>query len=135
MDRREASRQLCKMQGEVAGRMGLETQCVCDHAVREPGEVPDAVIEEMWRRLTHPFRNRGDRDLCKKCSKLILDRLGDEDLIEVVRKMGLGEVEQQPAGTLCSICGKLQYETPSGVTCPEGHGGAPPSGELPKEER
>ncbi len=87
MDRREASRQLCKMQDEVAGRMGLETQCVCDHAVREPGEVPDAVIEEMWRRLTS------------------------------------------------SICGKLQYETPSGVTCPEGHGGAPPSGELPKEKR
>ena len=45
------------------------------------------------------------------------------------------KVEDLPlTGTLCSVCGELQYEGSSGVTCPKGHGGAPASGELPKEE-
>ena len=26
---------------------------------------------------------------------------------------------------LCSVCKKLQFETPSGLTCEDGHGGAP----------
>lgn len=26
--------------------------------------------------------------------------------------------------TYCSLCGKPQYETPSGITCSNGHGGA-----------
>ena len=25
----------------------------------------------------------------------------------------------------CAVCGERQYETPSGMTCPNGHGGAP----------
>jgi hypothetical protein len=29
-------------------------------------------------------------------------------------------------GTRCSICLEPQYKTPSGVTCKNGHGGAPP---------
>lgn len=30
-----------------------------------------------------------------------------------------------PLNTLCSVCGRVQYQTPSGVTCAKGHGGAP----------
>lgn len=26
--------------------------------------------------------------------------------------------------TWCVVCGRLQYETPSGITCENGHGGA-----------
>lgn len=29
-------------------------------------------------------------------------------------------------GTYCSVCAEEQFETPSGVTCVNGHGGAPP---------
>lgn len=34
------------------------------------------------------------------------------------------ELETPPAGPKCSVCGKPQHRTPSGLTCPEGHGGA-----------
>ena len=30
-------------------------------------------------------------------------------------------------GTLCSVCYEPQFDTPSGVSCPNGHGGAAPS--------
>ena len=54
MKKEDALRQLCKMQGEIAGRLELETLCVCDDPKGLPktGDVPDKVIEEMWRRLT-----------------------------------------------------------------------------------
>jgi hypothetical protein len=29
-------------------------------------------------------------------------------------------------GTHCSVCGSSQFQTPSGVTCIHGHGGADP---------
>lgn len=29
--------------------------------------------------------------------------------------------------TTCSVCGSRQFNTTSGVTCPNGHGGAPPN--------
>lgn len=32
---------------------------------------------------------------------------------------------------LCSVCGEPQFNTPSGDTCPNGHGGAPSLGERP----
>lgn len=27
-------------------------------------------------------------------------------------------------GTICSICGAVQFDSPGGITCPNGHGGA-----------
>lgn len=33
-------------------------------------------------------------------------------------------------GALCSVCGKAQFRTPSGDTCVNDHGGAPPKDEL-----
>jgi hypothetical protein len=59
MDKYEAEKQLCKMQGEIAGRLGLETVCTCDEDIVMYGDVPDEVIEEMWTRLTAPFGERG----------------------------------------------------------------------------
>jgi len=66
MNRQEASRQLCKMQGEVADRLGLETQCVCDHAVHEPGEVPDEVISELWTLIADGYLFRHLREIINK---------------------------------------------------------------------
>lgn len=37
---------------------------------------------------------------------------------------------QARPGYACSVCGLGQYETPSGVTCPNGHGGALPAEEV-----
>lgn len=40
---------------------------------------------------------------------------------------GKTEVElPEVTGTLCSECGEPQLETSSGITCANGHGGAPP---------
>ena len=54
MEKSEALNQLCKMQGEIADRLGLDSICMCDEPQGMPksGDVPDKVIEEMWRRLT-----------------------------------------------------------------------------------
>lgn len=32
-----------------------------------------------------------------------------------------------PTGTVCSVCGAPQYNTPSGITCSNGHGRAEPA--------
>jgi len=34
--------------------------------------------------------------------------------------------EFEPAGTRCGVCGEIQYNTPSGPCCVNGHGGAVP---------
>ncbi len=39
--------------------------------------------------------------------------------------------ESKFSGTRCSECLEPQFYTPSGVTCSNGHGGAPPYGEEP----
>jgi hypothetical protein len=39
------------------------------------------------------------------------------------------EARMRILGSLCSMCGLPQVDTPSGVTCPQGHGGAPPKEE------
>lgn len=36
-------------------------------------------------------------------------------------------------GTLCSVCGELQFEVPGGASCINGHGGAPPMAYAQKE--
>lgn len=51
----EAEKELCEMQSEIANRLGLKTSCTCSRSTEETDtrEVPDEVIKEMWRRLTH----------------------------------------------------------------------------------
>ena len=44
----------------------------------------------------------------------------------------IGELTPSFNGLLCSLCGSPQFETPSGVTCANGHGGA--AGEVPEKE-
>jgi hypothetical protein len=34
-----------------------------------------------------------------------------------------GLPDEPPTTRLCSVCHGIQFETPSGMTCPEGHGG------------
>lgn len=57
MTRDEALNQFCKMQGEIADRLGLDSICTCNNEKGKPKEgiVPDEIIEEMWRRLTHKY--------------------------------------------------------------------------------
>ena len=38
---------------------------------------------------------------------------------------------QETKNTTCSVCGKPQFTTPSGIVCENGHGGAPSSEEEP----
>lgn len=38
----------------------------------------------------------------------------------------------QRGNTKCSVCGEVQFETSSGTTCKNGHGGAPPADEPPE---
>lgn len=51
MNKSDAKRQLCKMLGEVATMLDQPTPCVCDdpNGATEPEDIPDAVVEEMWR--------------------------------------------------------------------------------------
>ena len=44
----------------------------------------------------------------------------------------IGELTTGFNGLLCTLCGSPQFETPSGVTCANGHGGA--DGEAPEKE-
>lgn len=39
--------------------------------------------------------------------------------VRAAGKAGLKELD-----TWCTVCGRRQFDTPSGVSCPEGHGGA-----------
>lgn len=54
---------------------------------------------------------------------------GDEPVVVTEDDFKARRVTGQHAGRLlselCSVCGELQYSTPSGVSCPNGHGGAP----------
>lgn len=43
---------------------------------------------------------------------------------EVKPSKPAGEAQRKYTGEKCSVCGHLQFETPSGVTCANGHGGA-----------
>lgn len=68
MKESEAIRQLCKMQGEVADRLGIETRCLCDDAKGNPGNlmmVPDEVIDELWTLIADGYLFRLIRDICR----------------------------------------------------------------------
>lgn len=39
------------------------------------------------------------------------------------QKQGVQEAILEPSGLLCPICRLKQFNTPSGMTCPKGHGG------------
>lgn len=47
-------------------------------------------------------------------------RIANDALMEYARQLTAGPK------TTCSLCGEMQFSTPSGITCKNGHGGAPP---------
>lgn len=60
----------------------------------------------------------------------------DEPLVDRLKKIGDQQAVNPPEpvlmdfpllGTSCSICGKPQYDTPSGSLCENGHGGVAPA--------
>ena len=69
MEESDAKRQLCKMQGEIASRLGLKTRCVCDdaHGATENSEVPDEIIQELWTLIADGY-------LYRKLVRLIKER-------------------------------------------------------------
>jgi hypothetical protein len=66
MDRYEANRQFCKMQGEIADRLGLKTICTCGDTAEYSGEVPDEVIDEMWELIADGYLFRHLREIISK---------------------------------------------------------------------
>ena len=76
-----------------------------------------------------------DPQICHHC----FNSLVKEKTLETLQKMAdkfLGEPkpyymdeEKKWTGKNCSVCGEPQWETPSGVTCKNGHGGADPMGD------
>lgn len=95
MEKSEAKNQLCKMQGVIAERLGLDSICLCDEPQGKPkeGEVPDKVIEEMWRRIslnmtneeeaTHKSEVLEDIFNCAMAAPKI-DAMSDEELAHVI---------------------------------------------------
>lgn len=65
MEKSEALNQLCKMQGEIAERLGLDTQCICEEPQGKPkgGGVPDEVISELWRLIADGYLYRHLREI------------------------------------------------------------------------
>lgn len=64
MKREDALRQLCKMQDEVAHRIGAKTQCVCSTKSKKDVEewVPDEVIAWLWDRITGDYTKVSDNE-------------------------------------------------------------------------
>ena len=49
----------------------------------------------------------------------------DDDLPDgLLQRIDAALDGETPYGTLCWVCGEHQHNTPSGVSCPNGHGGA-----------
>lgn len=86
----QARNQLCKMMGEVAGGLGVarKTQCVCTglRRVTTVDDVPDEVIEELWRRVSG-YNHLAD--LLKETAGSYLDRRRDRGLLDKIREAGV----------------------------------------------
>jgi len=105
----EAENQLCKMQAEIAARLGLETCCTCSRSTPETDtrEVPNEVIEEMWRRLTHPCWSAENHpvsmELMTQCSLKDIHEITDEEWAEALKQAAekdsndLQRLEEGPA--------------------------------------
>lgn len=52
-------------------------------------------------------------------------RLSDGTSVEQADVSPVVPPPPKPLNTLCSICGRVQYETPSGISCINGHGAQP----------
>lgn len=83
----------------------------------------------------------------RQMNKSVLEAKGEIDafVTNITQRLGIEEFRKQVAGgTLeidvpeehpyCSVCGEPQYETPGGMTCNNGHGGAPSMDEVPRCE-
>lgn len=47
-------------------------------------------------------------------------------MVEVETAIELARTDkQEPTNTRCAVCGSSQFRTSSGITCKNGHGGAP----------
>lgn len=92
MNRHEAERQLCKMQGEVADRLGVKTICLCEVDSNEEGEVPDEVISELWTLIADGYLFRHLREIINK------DRPKG-------RRLNLEELRPGPSTPICEKCG------------------------------
>lgn len=88
----EAERQLCKMQGEVADRLGVKTICLCEVDSNEEGEVPDEVISELWTLIADGYLFRHLREIISK------ERPKG-------RRLSVEEIEEKPTGYSGPVCG------------------------------
>lgn len=64
MEENEARRQLCKMQGEVADRLGIRANCICGGSEGDcVCDVPDEIINEMWELIADGYLFRYVREI------------------------------------------------------------------------
>jgi len=117
MDRHEANRQLCKMQGEVADRLELKTICTCGDTAEWVGEVPDEVISELWTLIADGYLFRHLREIISKerpkGRRLNLEELSpnktiigeDEVAIGVANVESLSKLELYKDGPISMGCG------------------------------
>lgn len=107
--------------------------CVCGDGTQS------GLVRALRRQLYEARKDQERRDAQERVKDALL-----EDINEWMAGMGFdghGFVLQQrikrlywpdlavhvdrPTGTKCSVCGEPQYNSPSGVACKNGHGGAP----------
>ena len=119
-DAREIANIIATVEGEV-------------HLARETGDWMDPVVASN-------LPEEKEEEVPPASSKL-LTPITEWDLPEVQEAPSPKKLLQKPlesfplAGTRCSVCREPQYQSPSGLTCPNGHGGADPLEEeelLPK---
>lgn len=89
----------------------------------DPGHVPDEVAQV--ESLFDSVADMGETHVGPE----VEDELEIPDPEEVEAEAAYAE--PIPAGTLCSVCGEPQMQTPSGLVCSNGHGGAPSLEEPP----
>ena len=70
-----------------------------------------------------------DPEACEICFRNLVNEQTVQSLANMAENFLLDPPKDEPiklTGTKCSVCGKMQFETLSGVTCANGHGGADP---------
>ena len=97
----------------------------------------DNIREALGQRETHHLVMAGDIEILVKAIELCARDGGCRAMLTLrrLRMPEEGPFESYPeTGTACAACGQPQRQTPGGMSCPQGHGGAESVAyEVPKE--
>jgi len=79
---------------------------------------PELDVLEEWVHKDETQCEAEPQKFCKGCNEL----QHDKEICDCGYKY---EVREEETGTTCSVCNEPQFESPCGITCRNGHGGAP----------